>query len=331
MKGLVLTALKQPLELVERDALEPRAGEVIVQLRAAAFNRRDYWITLGMYPGIELPVILGSDGAGLVSAVGEGVSESWLGQEVIINPGWDWGDDERAQDRSFRILGMPDDGTFATEVRVGADYLHAKPEHLDWTQAAALPLGGLTAYRALFQQGRLQAGEQVLISGIGGGVATLGLQFCLAAGARVFVTSSSPAKIERAQQLGAEGGANYTAEGWSKQLLKECGPFDLILDSAGGEGYADLIDLAKPGGRIVNYGATAGPPPSFDLLKVFWKQLHVIGSTMGSADDFEAMVKFTAEHRVCPVVDNTFSLAEGNLGLELMRDSRQFGKVALTM
>lgn len=331
MKALVLKATHQPLLLEERPALKPAPQEVIVQLRAAALNRRDYFITQGLYPGVKTPIVLGSDGAGIVSQVGPGVDASWVGKEVIINPALDWGPAQVAQSREFHILGLPRDGTFATEVAVPASQLHPKPAHLDWQQAAALPLAGLTAYRALFVQGGLQAGQTVLITGIGGGVATFALQFAVAAGAAVWVTSSAPRKIQRAVELGARGGFDYTSEGWVKEYAKLAPPPQLIIDSAGGPGYAALINLAAPGGRIVNYGATAGPPEKLDLFKVFWKQLRLQGSTMGSPADFAAMLKCVAQHRITPIVDAAFPLEQGNRSLEQMKTSPQFGKSVLTI
>ena len=205
MKALVLNEIKQPLTLEERPDLQSVAGEVVVTLKAAALNRRDFWITRGMYPGIATPIVPGSDGAGVVTKLGEGVDPAWLDRKAIINPGFDWGDSQSAQADEFTILGLPRDGTFATEVAVPVGQLHAKPEALDWEHAAALPLAGVTAYRAVFSQGGLKSGETVLITGIGGGVATFALQFAVAAGANVWVTSSSPEKIERAKALGAKG------------------------------------------------------------------------------------------------------------------------------
>ena len=329
MKALVLKATHQPLALEERPALKAAPGEVVVQLKAAALNRRDYFITQGLYPGIKPPVVLGSDGAGVVSMVGDGVDATWAGKEVIINPGLDWGDGESAQAKEFNILGLPRDGTFATEVAVPASQLHAKPGHLNWQEAAALPLAGVTAYRAVFSQGGLQEGETVLITGIGGGVATFALQFAVAAGAKVWVTSSSPQKIQRAVQLGALGGLDYTNEHWARELARLAGAPHLIIDSAGGAGYASLIHLAAPGGRIVNYGATAGPPEKIDLFKMFWKQLRLQGSTMGSPADFAAMLELVSKQGIKPVVDAAFPLAEGNQALAQMKTSPQFGKYVL--
>ena len=329
MKTLTLKQLKTPLELEERSESQPAAGEVVVQLHAAALNRRDFWITQGMYPGIRLPVVLGSDGAGVVTQCGEGAEGPWQGRDVIINPGLDWGDSQSDQSPDFTILGMPRDGTFATHVAVPATQLYPKPADLDWPQAAALPLAGVTAYRAVFAQGALQSGETVLITGIGGGVATFALQLAVAAGANVWVTSSSPQKIEQAVALGAQGGFNYKDEDWPQQMLQQAAAPQLIVDSAGGPGYAALLDLAAPGGRIVNYGATAGPPAKLELFKVFWKQLRLQGSTMGSPADFATMLKFVEEHRLAPVIDSVRPLAEGNEAIESMRSSSQFGKLVL--
>ena len=331
MKALVLSQLKTPVELEERPEPEPASGEVVVQLRAAGLNRRDFWITRGLYPGVRLPVVLGSDGAGVVCKIGAGVSPDWSHQEVIINPGLQWGDDPRMQGPDFHILGMPRDGTFADQVAVPATSLSPKPAHLGWNEAAVLPLAGVTAYRAVFTQGALGDGETVLVTGIGGGVATYALLFAKAAGARVFVTSSSPDKLSRALQLGAVAGYDYFTENWGKQLRSEHGSVDLIIDGAGGPGYHNLIEIASPGGRIVNYGATAGPPAEFDLLKLFWKQLRVIGSTMGSPNDFQAMLGFVHEHQIRPIVDQAEPLAEGNGLMIRMGNSDQFGNLALRM
>ncbi|MFP6657640.1 MAG: zinc-binding dehydrogenase [Pirellulales bacterium] len=329
MQALTLRKVKAPLVLEDRADLDPAAGEVVVRVEAAALNRRDWWITQGMYPGIEPPVVLGSDAAGTVSRCGAGVDAAWLGREVIINPGLDWGNSQSAHAGGFTILGLPRDGTFATEVAVPASQLHARPAHLDPHQAAALPLAGVTAYRALFSQGGLQAAERVLVTGIGGGVATFVLQFAVAAGAQVWVTSSSAEKIERAVQIGAAGGVNYNDENWAKELAGRAEPPNLIIDSGGGAGYAGLVNIAAAGGRIVNYGATAGPPDNLDLFKVFWKQLRLQGTTMGSPADFAAMLDFVGARALRPVVDSVRPLAEANSALESMRRSPQFGKLVL--
>jgi NADPH:quinone reductase-like Zn-dependent oxidoreductase len=216
-------------------------------------------------------------------------------------------------------------------VKVPAEYLHIKPNHLSWEEAAALPLAGVTAYRATFTQGGLQAGETILVNGIGGGVATFALQFAVAAGANVWVTSSSQDKIKRAVELGATGGFDYNEGNWWKTMSGQAGSPSLIIDSAGGAGYGALLNLAAPGGRIVNYGATTGPAEKLDLFKIFWKQLTVQGSTMGSPADFAAMLAFVEKHQIRPIVDRVFPLADGNQALNLMKASPQFGKYVLAV
>lgn len=331
MKALVLEGVGQPLQW--REVADPIAGlgEAIVALEAAALNHRDLWIQKGQYAGLKFPIIPGSDGCGKVLAVGDGVEKSWLGQRVIINPALAWGGKEETQAGAFRILGLPDDGTFAERVLAPAINLAAAPEHLDAVHAAALPLTGLTAFRALFSRARLQPGERALITGVGGGGALAGLQFALAAGATVFVTSGSDAKLARARELGATGGVNYRQPDWANALKEQAGGFDVILDSAGGEGFGDLIDLAAPGGRIVFFGATLGNPPGLDLRRIFWKQLSLLGTTMGSPADFAAMVQFVNAHRITPVADKVFPLVEGNAALAAMEAAEQFGKIVLTI
>ena len=332
MKALVLEAANAPLQY--KDVADPRPGpgEVVVRLAAAALNHRDNWIQKGQYAGLKFPVIPGSDGCGTVEAGGEGVAASWQGRAVIINPGLDWGNGTAAQAEKFCILGLPGDGTFAERVRVPASSLVDQPAHLDVQHAAALPLAGLTAYRALFKRANLQSGERVLISGVGGGVALFALQYAVAAGAHVFVTSGSDEKLQRARDLGASGGANYKAADFAAQLKQQAGGgFDVIVDSAGGEGFGKLIDLAAPGGRIVFFGATRGNPPGFDMRKVFWKQLSILGSTMGSPEDFAAMIRFVADEKITPVADLVFPLARGNDALQAMDSAEQFGKIVLTI
>ena len=290
---LAVTAVPDP---------SPAAGEAVVRLRAAALNHRDVWIKLGQYAGLRFPCISGSDGAGVVSAVGTGVDAAWIGREVVINPGSGWGADERAQGAEFSILGLPRDGTLAEKIAVPAVQLAPKPAHLSWHEAAALPLAGLTAWRALFTRAQLRPSERLLISGIGGGVALAALQFAVAAGAEVWVTSGSDEKINRAVTLGARGGFNYSASGWAKGVAQATAPFDVILDSAGGEGFESLVDLAAPGGRVVFFGATRGNPPVLPMRKVFWRQLSLLGTTMGSPADWTAMTEFVARHRIVPVV-----------------------------
>lgn len=308
----------------------PAAGEVVVALRAAALNHRDVWIKLGKYAGLNWPIIPGSDGAGTVAAVGEGADPAWLGREVVINPSFDWGADERAFGAAFSILGSPRAGTLAEMIAVPAAQLAPKPAHLAWEQAAALPLAGLTAYRALFSRARLQAGERVLVSGIGGGVALFALQFAVAAGAEVWVTSGSADKIARAVKMGAKGGFDYRDEAWPAQAAKTAGLFDVTIDSAGGDGFGRLIDATAAGGRIVFFGATRGDT-ALPVRKIFWRQISLLGTTMGSPADWAAMTAFVARHGIVPTVSGTFPLARAAEAFALMERGEQFGKIVVTM
>ena len=332
MKALVLSGVNQPLQLQDVADPLPGPGEAVVALGAAALNHRDLWIQKGQYAGLKFPIVPGSDGCGRIEAVGDGGDETLVGREVIINPALDWGHGERAQADEFRILGLPDDGTFAQKVKVPARNLVPKPAHLDTVQAAALPLAGLTAYRALFSRAGLQGGERVLITGVGGGAALFALQFAVAAGAAVFVTSSSDEKIARAVELGAAGGVNYKADDWSKRLKAQAGGgFDVTIDSAGGPGFLPLVELASPGGRIAFFGATVGDPDKLPMRRVFWKQLSILGTTMGSPTDFAAMVRFVEEKGIAPLTEHTYPLADGNAALEAMDGSVQMGKIVLTI
>jgi NADPH:quinone reductase-like Zn-dependent oxidoreductase len=327
MRALQLTAVNQ-LQLADLPAPVPAAGEAVVALRAAALNHRDLWIKLGQYAGLKWPCTPGSDGAGVVTAVGEGVEAAWIGREVIVNPSLEWGASEHAQGAKFSILGLPRAGTLAEQVAVPAVQLAPKPAHLTWEQAAALPLAGLTAYRALFSRAQLRAGERVLVTGVGGGVALFALQFAVAAGAEAWVTSSSAEKIQRAGTLGAKGGFLYTDAGWTA-AAKAVGGFDVIVDSAGGDGFDALLDLAVPGGRVVFFGATRGNPPGLAMRKIFWRQLSVLGTTMGSPADWCAMTAFVETHRVVPVVSDVLPLERAAEAFDLMGRGGQFGKIVV--
>jgi zinc-binding alcohol dehydrogenase/oxidoreductase len=332
MNAAVITEVKKPVAFQQVPDPVAAPGRAVVRLKAAALNHRDLWIQLGLYAGIKLPVIPGSDGAGVVESVGEGSDASWIGREVIINPSLDWGADPRAQGPQFRILGLPDNGTFAEKISIPVANLAPKPTHLSWQQAAALPLAGMTAWRALFTRAQLSRGERVLITGVGGGAALFALQFAVAAGAEVWVTSSSPEKIARAQTLGAAGGINYRDADWAAQLQKKAGGlFDVIIDSAGGEGFGRLIELTKPGGRIAFFGATAGNPPGIDLRKCFFRQITILGTTMGSPADFAGMTQFVAQHQITPIVDKVVPLAETEAAFRHMEAAAQFGKIVLAV
>lgn len=316
MKALLLQNTDLYPQLREVDFQESQ-HKVKVKMRAAALNHRDLWICKGMYPGIRYPIILGSDGAG-----------DFQGRKVLINPSHCWGNHESHQSSEYKILGLPDHGTFAEWVDVEERYIHDLPGHLDYVQAAALPLAGLTAYRALFSRAKLKEGEKVFINGVGGGVALFAFQFARAFGAEVWVSSGSQEKMDRALSEGAQGAVNYRVEHWAKEVLKQSGHgFDVIIDGAGGEGFHHLVRLANPGARIAVYGGTLGAIPSLNTQQLFWKQINILGTTMGSESDFTAMLNFVNTHRIIPFIDMECTFDESRKAFERMESGAQFGKI----
>jgi NADPH:quinone reductase-like Zn-dependent oxidoreductase len=335
VKAVVLRELGEPENLILTDVPDPTPGpgEAVVRLKAAALNHRDVWIRRGQYAKIQLPAILGSDGAGVVEAVGEGVASSWVGQAVVIDPSMGWGDDDRVQGKDFRILGMPDEGTYAQYVKVPAQNLHAKPAHLSDEEAAALPLAGVTAYRAVITRGEVRSGDLVLVTGIGGGVSSFALPIAVTQGAQVFVTSGSDDKIALAKSHGAAGGVNYRSADWEKEMLTLTGGrrFDAVIDSVGGETFTKALGLLRPGGRIVTYGATTGAVKEFLLQRIFWNQLDVRGTTMGSPRDFAGLLKLFTDHHLRPTVDHVYPLAEVAEAHRRMEAAGQAGKLVLAI
>jgi NADPH:quinone reductase-like Zn-dependent oxidoreductase len=326
MKAVVLEGVGSPFLVKDVPVPVPAEGEVLIRMHAAALNHRDLWIRKGQYAGLRFPSIQGSDGCGTV------VRPDGVAQEgsVIINPSLNWGTG-KTQGPDYAILGMAKDGTLAEYTVVPARLVHPCPAHLSAQQAAALPLGGLTAYRALFTRGRATPGENVLITGVGGGVAMLAMQFAIAQGCNVYVTSGDDNKLQKAMELGAKGGANYRTDGWHKQLRSQSGGFHTIVDSACGPGFPLLTDIALPGGRIVFYGATLGEFNSGVPAKIFWKQLDILGSTMGSDTEFESMLNFVSGKKVVPVVDSVFPIYAIDDAVAQMEKGKQFGKIVVTV
>jgi len=303
-------------------------GEAVVKIHFAALNHRDQWIRIGQYAKIELPCVPGSDGMGVVQSVGSAEDNHWVGQKVIINPNINWGDHPVVQGKDFQILGMPSQGTLAEFVKVKTDRLSNLPAHLTDAEAAALPLAGVTAYNALFHKADAQKGHKVLISGVGGGVAQMAFLFAVAIRADVWVTSGKDDVIKQCMQMGAEGGANYNNPQAMKQMAKDMGGFDIIIDSAGGEGMNLLISMLSPAGKLVFYGATKGVAP-VNLRAIFWNHLQLIGSTMGSDDVFQEMVAFVGHHSIRPIIDRVFPFENTVEAFDRMAAGEQFGKIVV--
>jgi NADPH:quinone reductase-like Zn-dependent oxidoreductase len=308
---LVLEAVDDP---------RPEPGEVVVELRAAGINRRDLLVRRGVYT-FPLPLVPGSDGAGVRRDTGE---------EVVIMPALHWGEREDAPSARFEILGGPTDGTYAELVAVPEENVLPKPPGLSWAEAAAFPLAGLTAYRALFSQGGLRAGETVLVLGAGSGVSTFAVQLAAQAGARALVTSSSEDKIERACGLGAESGVLYTDEAWPERVreLARGAGVDLVLDSVGSTWQQSLSCLRK-GGRCVVFGATGGGSVELEVRPFYLSWLSLLGTTMGSPRDFEGLLRTLADGAWRPVVDSVRPLSEAESAHERIERGEHFGKLVL--
>ncbi len=305
---------------------EPGPGEVLVRLRASALNHLDVWIRKGL-PSVPKPRILGADGAGVVEALGEGVSGLEPGERVVINPGIEAGGGR------IHVIGEHGDGTNAELIAVPATNVHPIPESLSFEEAAAFPLVFETAYRMLVTRAGLREGEWVLAWGVGGGVSTAALAIAKALGARVLVTSSSDAKLERARELGADATVNH-ATGDVKAAVQEATDgdgIDVVVENVGEATWATSLQVAAPGGRITVCGATSGPNPPAALHRIWWKQLSILGSTMGTGEDFSGAYELVTSGRARPVVDSVLPLEEIRAAHERLEAGAQLGKIVLTI
>ena len=321
MRAAVLHRFGGPeaLEVQEWPDPSPPSGWVVVELRAAALNWHDVIVRRGDYAA-ELPQILGADGAGARRDTGE---------PVVILPSLGWGDDERCPGPRFSILGDVVDGTYAELVAVPEENVFPRPGGFSWAEPAALPLAGLTAYRALFTRGGLQAGETVVVLGAGSGVSTFAVSLAVMAGARVFVTSSSPAKLARAAELGAAGGVLYTDAGWPEQLRELTGPADLVIDSIGST-WPQSLSLLSGGGRLVNFGATGGDQATVAVRPFYFGQHTILGTTMGSPRDFAGLLELIAGHPCWqPSIEAVIPFDEVAAAHERMERREHFGKLVL--
>jgi NADPH:quinone reductase-like Zn-dependent oxidoreductase len=317
-----------PDVLVLEDVPDPVAGEgeVLIRLRASALNHLDVWIRKGL-PSVPKPRILGADGAGVVEALGAGVSGFEPGQRVVINPGI------AAANGAIHVVGEHGDGTNAELIAVPAANVYPIPDGLSFEEAAAFPLVFETAYRMLVTRAHLQEGEWVLLWGIGSGVSTAGLAIARALGARTIVTSSSNAKLERAKELGADVTVNH-ADDDVKAAVKEATAghgADIVVDHVGEATWRTSLEVAAREGRIAVCGATSGPNPPAALHRVWWKQLTILGSSMGTKEDFDAVYELVASGRALPVVDEVFPLGDIRLAHERLEAGKQLGKIVLTI
>ncbi|EID77098.1 MULTISPECIES: quinone oxidoreductase family protein [Rhodococcus] len=324
MDAVVLREFGEPDVLKVESISDPVAssGWVTVRLKAAALNWHDVLVRQGKYSS-PLPHVLGADGAGIRTDTGE---------EVLVLPSLWWGDRDSAPSAQWEILGDHQRGTYAELVHVPTDCVAPKPRGLSWEQAAALPLVGLTTYRALFTRGRLRAGENVLVLGAGGGVATMAVMLASAVGANVTVTSSTAAKIAQAQELGASNGMLYTDPEWpdeARRLTPDGQGFDLVLDSVGT--WEQSIAALRPGGRLVVLGASRSELATLDVRPFYFGQYELIGTTMGSPRDFAGLLTLLDTESVPPVpISAAFPLTEAAAAHKHLEQGSGFGKVVLS-
>ena len=329
MKALQLNEEKE-LKLVDLPQPELKPSELLIKVKASALNHRELWISKGLYPGMSLPCILGADGAGTVENIGAEVNEIMLGKDVIIYPAYDWGEKQHASTKQFRVLGMPDPGTMAEYIATPESNVVIKPDYMTWGEAAAIPVAGLTAWRALKRHGRINKGDKVLITGIGGGVAQAGLSFCPHFEAEVYVTSSSQEKIDQAVAAGAKGGVNYKDPDWYQQLKAMAGRIDIVLDSSPAAELENYLAFLNMGARIVYYGSTGSRSTTIkNMSKFFLRHISFIGTAMGSPDEFFEMIAFMEKHQIRPKVHKTYSLENGLQAFSDLAKGNQIGKLVL--
>ncbi len=312
-----------PITLNDVEPPKNEKGYCIVKVKAAGLNRRDQWIREGKYPGIRSGITLGSDACGVVE---EG-EESWVRKDVIINPNVSWGDNPDVQSLDYSILGMPTDGTLGEYIKVPVDRLVPKPDHLSYAEAAALPLAGMTAYRACFTKANLTEDSTVLVTGAGGGVSQMVIAFLKAIDCSVLVTSGSDKKIDRCLELGVKAGVNYHQEDWEKILAKDLGPIDAVIDSAGGASLNKYLKAIKPGGKIIIYGSTTGKVHELDVFRLFWSQVSIEGSTMANDLEFNQMVDFVNSYQVRPIIDKVFVKEDYIDAFDRFDHPDHFGKI----
>ena len=324
------------LKLEEVPTPAPGPGEVLIALRAAALNHLDLFVRDGI-PGVNLPHIPGADGAGVIAGHGQAAGRLPLGSRVFFDPGLSDGScsycarGEHSLCDNWKILGEQTDGTYAQAVAVPEVNCRLIPERLSFEEAAAFPLVFLTAWRMLITKARIKPGETVLILGVGGGVSSAALQIAKRAGARVFVTSGSADKLERARQMGADILIDHRKIDFSKEVWSITGKrgVDVVVDNVGAATWEGSIRALARGGRLVSCGATSGPKPEQDLRRVFAKQITIFGSTMGTRHDWEQVTALLGQSQLEPIVDRVFPLEQAADAQRVLSQAQQFGKIVL--
>lgn len=321
----------------EVDTPRPGPGEVLIQVEVAAFNHLDLWVRRGIPIETTMPHVGGSDFAGRVAELGEGVDGPPLGTRVLVNPALSCGRcreclrGEQSQCTSFRILGEHTDGGFAEYAVAPATNLYPIPDEIPVETAAALPVAYQTAWRALITRARVRPADDVLVIGASGGAAAAAVQIAKLAGAHVYAVTSGEEKVERVRALGADVVYDRDTVDFSRAVYKDTGKrgVDIVVENVGEPTWEGSVRALAPGGRLVTYGATAGPVVTLDIRRVFWRQIEIIGTTMASRSEFEAMLRAAWSGQLRPVIDTRFPLDEARAAHEYLEAGRQFGKVLL--
>ena len=342
MKALAFNEFGGPEKLRLQDVPDPKAapGEVVVRVRACALNHLDIFVREGV-PALKtpLPFWTGCDIAGDVAEVGPDVTGLRVGDRVCVNPNLTCGRCEfciQGEDSlcvRYGIVGEHSPGGLAELVAVSAENVLPLPAHVSYEHAASFILTNMTAWRMVVTQARVRPGEDVLILGVGGGVSSTAVQIAKLCGARVLVTSSSDAKLERARQLGADVSINYAKEDWESAVYEKTAKrgVDVVLENVGAQTWKQSLRSLRKGGRLVTCGATTGPIAETDIRIVFWKQIHIIGSTMANRREFNDVMRLFFAGRLKAIVDEIVPLKDGAAAQRRLAEGRQFGKIVLTV
>lgn len=340
MKALLFRQFGGPEVLRYEDVADPKIGpgEVLVRVRACALNRLDLFVREGI-PALKtpLPFWTGCDIAGDVVEVGAEAQGVKVGDRVAVNPNLTCGRCEyciQGEDSlcvRYGILGEHVPGGLADLVKVRGDNILALPPHISYEDAASFILTSMTAWRMVVTQGQVRPGQDVLILGVGGGVSSTAVQIAKLCGARVFVTSSSDEKLERAKKVGADVGINYAKEDWAKAVFEKTGKrgVDVVIENVGASTWKQSLRSLRKGGRLITCGATTGPIGETDIRIVFWNQIHIIGSTMANRREFNEVMTQLFRGTLKPIVDRLFPLKEGADAQRLLAEGKQFGKLVL--
>jgi NADPH:quinone reductase-like Zn-dependent oxidoreductase len=340
MKAVVFNQHGGPEVLQYVDVPDPRPGpgEVLIEVKATSINHIDIFLRRGM-PGIKVPLpkIVGSDAAGIIRELGPDVSGLTPGQRVTINPGITCGHCEfcsagfGSQCVSWAMVGENRDGAYAESLVIPAHIVLPIPDHISFEEAAAAPLVFLTAWSMMVGKGNIRPGEDVLILGAGAGVGTAAIQIAKLVGCRIFATASNAEKLQRAKELGADFLINYTTEEFDKAIrdLTNKRGVDIVVDYIGADTWVRSLRSARRGGRVLTCGATTGFAPQTDLRHIFFRQVQVLGSTMGSHREFLDVMKCVFRGQLKPVIDRVLPLPEARKGHELIEQRAVFGKIVL--